>query len=125
MELGAVTPPPDSADAVRRRRNRRRAVALLLCGIGAVSVALYRGRLPRVGAPEGPRDAVVERPARIVPDSVRIKVEVVNATDIRGLGRLATAWLTRSNVFRRVANSIKPFRITAAATTQTMPISSC
>ncbi len=93
MELGAVTPPPDSADAVRRRRNRRRAVALLLCGIGAVSVALYRGRLPRVGAPEGPRDAVVERPARIVPDSVRIKVEVVNATDIRGLGRLATAWL--------------------------------
>jgi hypothetical protein len=35
----------------------------------------------------------MERPRRIVPESVRIKVEVVNATATRGLGRLATAWL--------------------------------
>lgn len=28
-----------------------------------------------------------------MPDSVRIKVEVLNATATRGLGRLATAWL--------------------------------
>lgn len=33
------------------------------------------------------------RPARVVPETVRIKVEVLNATATRGLGRLATAWL--------------------------------
>ena len=38
-------------------------------------------------------DRAAQRPVRVVPDSVRIKVEVVNATATRGLGRLATAWL--------------------------------
>lgn len=41
----------------------------------------------------GVDSSITARPTRVVPDSVRIKVEVVNATDTRGLGRLATAWL--------------------------------
>lgn len=35
----------------------------------------------------------VRRPERIIADSLRITMEVVNATEIRGLGRQATAWL--------------------------------
>lgn len=42
---------------------------------------------------DGTPGAITARPSRVVPDSVRIKVEVVNATATRGLGRLATAWL--------------------------------
>ena len=46
------------------------------------------------GATAGADDhAIAVRPARVIPDSVRIKVEVINATSTRGLGRLATAWL--------------------------------
>ncbi|MEI8259178.1 MAG: LytR C-terminal domain-containing protein, partial [Deltaproteobacteria bacterium] len=67
---------------------------VLLVSLGVV----FRGRLHRTEAPSAARVAagetpVVKRPPRVVPDSVRIKVEVVNATDIRGLGQLATAWL--------------------------------
>lgn len=38
-------------------------------------------------------DERADRPVRVVPDSLRITVEVVNATAVRGLGRQATAWL--------------------------------
>lgn len=44
-------------------------------------------------SPAGARGARGARPARVVGDSVRITVEVVNATAVRGLGRQATAWL--------------------------------
>jgi hypothetical protein len=47
------------------------------------------------------------RPARLIPDSVRIKVEVINATATRGLGRLATAWL-RDQGFDVVAMGTAP-----------------
>lgn len=45
------------------------------------------------GAAASSADARITRPARVVADSVRITVEVVNATAVRGLGRQATAWL--------------------------------
>ncbi|MDQ8154092.1 MAG: LytR C-terminal domain-containing protein [Gemmatimonadota bacterium] len=68
------------------------AVLLLVTVVGLV---VWRLRLPSAAAPlPGNADpAITARPSRIVPDSVRIKVEVVNATATRGLGRLATAWL--------------------------------
>lgn len=55
-------------------------------------------RSPEAGAVTAApsREASAERavpPARVVPESLRITVEVVNATDVRGLGRQATAWL--------------------------------
>jgi hypothetical protein len=69
-------------------------VALVIVLV-AIAGGVFRARGAR--APEA-RDADApaeraERPARVVPDSVRIKVEVLNATSTRGLGRLATAWL--------------------------------
>jgi hypothetical protein len=69
-------------------------VALLLL-VGLVSLGIWRWRTPSAAPPvPGNADpAITARPKRIVPDSVRIKVEVVNATATRGLGRLATAWL--------------------------------
>ena len=77
-----------------RRRRRRRAGALLVIFAAAFTVifrALPHGR----GSvrERGAAATATARPSRVVPDSVRIKVEVVNATDTRGLGRLATAWL--------------------------------
>lgn len=41
----------------------------------------------------GVDSSITVRPSRVIPDSVRIKIEVVNATETRSLGRLATAWL--------------------------------
>lgn len=52
--------------------------------------------------------ALAVRPARVVPDTVRIKVEVLNATSTRGLGRLATAWL-RDKGFDVVGTGTAPF----------------
>lgn len=89
MEFSPLNVPP--AAAARRRRRR---VALLIMLV-AIAAGVFRPRGARQAAD---RDAdapaeVAERPARVVPDSVRIKVEVLNATSTRGLGRLATAWL--------------------------------
>lgn len=69
-------------------------MALLLL-VGLVSLGIWRWRAPSAAPPvPGNADpASTARPKRIVPDSVRIKVEVVNATATRGLARLATAWL--------------------------------
>ncbi len=63
--------------------------------LGATFFVIYRVRATRAPGTSAPVDATgpATRPARVVPDSVRIKVEVVNATATRGLGRLATAWL--------------------------------
>ncbi|MBI2408520.1 MAG: LytR C-terminal domain-containing protein [Gemmatimonadetes bacterium] len=77
---------------VARRRIRRR-VALLVILVGIVA-GVFRPRSQSDSAGSAPApDAPAARPARVVPDSVRIKVEVINATASRGLGRLATAWL--------------------------------
>ncbi len=63
--------------------------------VAAISGGVLRERASRVDAADdsGASDTLAMRPARVVPDSVRIKVEVINATSTRGLGRLATAWL--------------------------------
>lgn len=60
---------------------------LLLAGL---LVALsYAGW--RAGRGDTPSNAIADEPiARIVPDSLRITVEVLNATNIRGLARRAT-----------------------------------
>ncbi len=89
MEFSPLTVPP--AAAARRRRRR---VALLIL-LAAIAGGVFRPRGERESATGG-ADAPAEparRPTRVVPDSVRIKVEVLNATSTRGLGRLATAWL--------------------------------
>jgi hypothetical protein len=62
---------------------------VVLAALVVVSVGVYVWR--RTATPEARQaralSAVVER---IVPDSVRIKVEVLNATNIRGLARRGT-----------------------------------
>ncbi len=89
MEFGPVNAPNG---AVARRRRRRVALMVLLV---ATAGGLYRIRGSRpddAARADGEATAAV-RPSRVVPDTVRIKVEVLNATSTRGLGRLATAWL--------------------------------
>jgi hypothetical protein len=80
--------PPEVA---RRRIRRRIALVVILVGIVA---GVFRPRSQPESTASAPApDAPAARPKRVVPDSVRIKVEVINATASRGLGRLATAWL--------------------------------
>ena len=97
MELGAVTPPPQPADRGHRRqgRRRRRVFAVVLVAGAATAWLVVRGRHAASGTEAGARssDERVERPPRVIGDSLRITVEVVNATAVRGLGRQATAWL--------------------------------
>jgi len=94
VEFGPVGAPgaaPRATDAVRRRRRR---VAFALVVLAAIAVTAWRMRpwgVPASGPAQPP--AITQRPARLVPDSVRIKVEVVNATSTRRLATLATAWL--------------------------------
>jgi hypothetical protein len=71
---------------VRRLKGRWILLALALLAGG---YALWRA-VPRGGAPRDEGRSAGARVARIVPDSVRIKVEVLNATDIRGLARRGT-----------------------------------
>ncbi len=63
--------------------------------LATLSAALLYVRARRGGATGAPDAAplITARPPRLVPDSVRIKVEVVNATSTRRLATLATAWL--------------------------------
>lgn len=76
MELGTLSAPPP-----RRRLARRALAVLLLLGLGASAVAWWPRLFGLAGTP-----AV----GRIVPEGIRIKVEVLNATDTRGLARQAT-----------------------------------
>jgi hypothetical protein len=89
VEFGPLNSPPAAA---ARRRRRRVALVVLLA---ATAAGVFRARGSRPDDAAGASDAAVrvERPTRVVPDTVRIKVEVLNATSTRGLGRLATAWL--------------------------------
>ncbi len=76
----------------------------------AVAVGVYgaRAHWTRAWSTGGDTASdITVRPARVVPDSVRIKVEVVNATATRGLGRLATAWL-RDKGFDVVSTTTAP-----------------
>jgi len=92
-------------DATRRRRRRAAVVVLMGACLLTVFVSSRQSWMsktrPRATA------ALTERPARVIPDSVRIKVEVINATATRGLGRLATAWL-RDKGFDVVATGTAP-----------------
>jgi hypothetical protein len=95
VEFGSVAPPGDATVRARRRRRLRLLVVAVVAGSAAGWFAL-RGRgdsAPGQAAIAPADDARADRPARVVPDSLRITVEVVNATAVRGLGRQATAWL--------------------------------
>ena len=63
---------------------------LLALVLGAAGFAVYRYRLAP-GSRE--RAATNEAPAIMVPTGTRIKVEVLNATKVRGLARRATFFL--------------------------------
>ncbi len=95
MELGSVAPPGDAARQARRRRRLRLLALVLIAGL-ATGWFTLRGRgNPASGEATvaSANDARADRPVRVVPESLRITVEVVNATVVRGLGRQATAWL--------------------------------
>jgi hypothetical protein len=66
---------------------------VVLLAAAASGVFFWRSTRPGGAADAGAEATPAVRPARVVPDTVRIKVEVLNATSTRGLGRLATAWL--------------------------------
>jgi hypothetical protein len=68
---------------VRRLRGRWILLTLALVG-GAVAVWQV---LPAAAPTPQAAESAPARPARLVPDSVRIVVEVLNGTDIRGLAR--------------------------------------
>ena len=69
----------------RRRYGRIILVFLILCGIGWIAWQLLALRAPRSGS-RASEDARA-------PEGVRIKVEVLNATQTRGLARKATVYL--------------------------------
>ena len=69
----------------RRRYGRTILVFLILCGVGWIGWQVLALRSAGVGN-TAPRDARA-------PEGVRIKVEVLNATQTRGLARRATVYL--------------------------------
>ena len=76
----------DEGERPRRRRyGRIILVFLILCGITWIAWQLLALR-PSRGGSSAPEDARA-------PEGVRIKVEVLNATQTRGLARRATAYL--------------------------------
>lgn len=67
-----------------KKKGRWLVLAVVLAGAAVWS-------WPRLsGTVAGQRREFSARPERIVPESLRIRVEVLNATDIRGLARLGT-----------------------------------
>ena len=62
-------------------------LALVIAGAGVVAWKYYRGRTTTGGAAEA---ASIEP---LAPPGVRVKVEVLNATKVRGLARKATFYL--------------------------------
>lgn len=74
---------------MRRIKGRWILLALLLAAAGAV-VWSYVLRSPVSDSRDDIFGGETQRVARIVPDSLRITVEVLNGTDIRGLARRGT-----------------------------------
>lgn len=74
---------------------------------GALGLWLQPWKGAAVGVPGGERASAVER---IVPDSTRIRVEVLNATAVRGLARRATT-LLRDLGFDVVGSGNAPSRL--------------
>ena len=72
---------------MERRTVRRAIAAALLLGVGAVAV-WWATRARPAGAPP-----VVATVARVIPAGTRVKVEVFNGTDTRGLARVAAGVL--------------------------------
>jgi hypothetical protein len=80
VEFGALNAPPNRP----RRLGRRVLAVLVLIGAGiAAAVYLRRPTPGPVTAEIGPRFD------RLVPEGTRVRVEVLNATDARGLARRA------------------------------------
>jgi hypothetical protein len=80
VELGALNAPPGRP----RRRFRLLVGAAVLIAVG-IAAAIYAR-----WSPGGPADAAAAPPvARVVPVGTRVRVEVLNATDARGLARRA------------------------------------
>ncbi|MBX9927710.1 MAG: LytR C-terminal domain-containing protein [Gemmatimonadaceae bacterium] len=83
MEFDPIVP-----QRIRRRWGRIVLAAVVVVGVG-VGAVVRRGARPRVDA-SAPTPGRVEVPERVIPDTVRVKVEVLNASDVRGLARRAT-----------------------------------
>jgi LytR cell envelope-related transcriptional attenuator len=94
VEFGSLVP-PQGVDQARRRLRRRVLVIVLVVGSGVAWFGIARRNRTSRGMPSPVPTTTrsVQRPERIIGDSLRITVEVVNATEVRGLGRQATAWL--------------------------------
>ena len=89
-------------------KGRGRWIAL---GLGLLIVALGLWFQPWKGAEGGESSAdPVVRVERVVPDSTRIRVEVLNATGVRGLARRGTA-LLRDLGFDVVGSGNAPSRL--------------
>lgn len=73
----------------RRHPGRRIAVVVLVLALVAGTFIAW----PRWRESPPARVAAIPGAAVRAPDSVRIRVEVLNATKVRGLGRRATRWL--------------------------------
>ena len=101
-ELGVPAPARDP----RRRSRRLIAVVVMLLALGGGAAGVVAARRRHAPAPvvTGPRfqGSDVRAPA-----GVRIKVEVLNATRMRGLGRRATLYL-RDHGFDVVAFGTSP-----------------
>jgi hypothetical protein len=85
---------PVGRPAPRRPLLRRPGVLIVAAlGVGGVVVALsssVRHAIPGLSAPPPAGGPSI---ARVVPDTVRVKVEVLNGTDTRGLARSAAGYL--------------------------------
>lgn len=67
-----------------KKKGRWILLALVVAGVAVWAWPRVTGRIT------GQRREFGERPERVVPESLRIRVEVLNATNVRGLARLGT-----------------------------------
>ena len=92
MELGSLS--GDGRGDGRGAKARRRwpaALAISILLVGAVGVGVWRGWIPGLSLRGG--GATSGAVVRVIPAGTRVKVEVFNATDTRGLARTAAAVL--------------------------------
>jgi hypothetical protein len=93
VELGPLNDlPPTRATGRRPRRIGRWILLAIVLGLGALLWS--RRRAPDPTGAAAPREASAPRPSvpigRVVPEGTRIRIEVLNGTDTRGLARQAT-----------------------------------